>query len=102
MQSASSLAPKPALALPHVPVLQWVLSPSIPLRLLLAAQPALTGTGFVQGTRWKNLPGTLLLSESGIGAFVSVKACEALPTAASPHGDSQGTTVCNVWSVIFK
>ena len=27
--------------IPHVPVRQWVLSPPIPLRLLLAAQPKL-------------------------------------------------------------
>ena len=61
-----------------------------------------TGTGFVLGTRWNNLPGTLLLSESGIGAFVSANAFDTLPTAASPNGDSRGPTVRNVWSLYFR
>jgi len=61
-----------------------------------------TGAGFVLGTRWSSLPGTLLLSDSGIGAYVSVNSFDALPTAAAPNGDSRGTTVKNLWNIYFK
>ena len=61
-----------------------------------------TGPGFVLGTRWNSLAGTLLLSGSGIGAYVSVNSFDALPTAAAPNGDSRGTTVKNLWNIYFK
>jgi hypothetical protein len=61
-----------------------------------------TGAGFVLGTRWNSLPGSLLLSDNGIGAFVTVNSFDALPTASAPNGDSRGTTVKNVWSIYFK
>lgn len=61
-----------------------------------------TGPGYVLGTRWNNLPGTLLLSDSGIGAFVTWNAFDALPSAASPNGDSRGANFRSVWSVYFK
>ena len=61
-----------------------------------------TGVGFVLGTRWNSLPGTLLLSDTGIGAFVSVNSFDALPTASAPNGDSRGPTVKNIWNLYFK
>jgi hypothetical protein len=61
-----------------------------------------TGPGFVLGTRWTSLSGTLLLSDTGIGAFVSVNSFDALPTASAPNGDSRGTTVKNIWNIYFK
>lgn len=62
-----------------------------------------TGAGFVLGTRWNSLPGTaLLLSDTGIGAFVSVNSFSALPTPATPNGDSTGTSMKNIWNIYFK
>jgi hypothetical protein len=61
-----------------------------------------TGTGFVLATRWTSLPGTLLLSDIGIGAFVSVNSFDALPTASAPNGNSRGNTVKNIWNIYFK
>lgn len=61
-----------------------------------------TGPGYVLGTRWNAMPGTLLLADNGIGAYVSVNSFDALPTAASPNGDSRGPTVTNLWGIYLK
>lgn len=61
-----------------------------------------TGAGFVLGTRWNSLPGTLLLSDGGIGAFVTVNSFDVLPTASAPNGDIRGTTFKNIWALYFK
>ena len=61
-----------------------------------------TGPGYVLGTRWNALPGTLLLADNGIGAFVSVNSFDALPTASSPNGDSRGPSFTNLWGIYFK
>ena len=61
-----------------------------------------TGPGFVLGTDWRLLPGQLLLSDSGVGAYVSVNSFDVLPTAAAPNGDSRSTTFKNVWGLYFK
>jgi hypothetical protein len=61
-----------------------------------------SGPGYVLGTRWNSLPGTALLSNSGVGGFVSVNAFDALPTAASPNGDSRGSTFKSVWGLYLK
>lgn len=61
-----------------------------------------TGAGFVLGTRWNSLNGILLLSDTGIGAFVTVNSFDVLPTASAPNGDSRGPAFKNFWNIYFK
>ena len=61
-----------------------------------------TGAGYMLGTRFSGLPGTLLLSDVGIGAYVSTNSFDVLPSASAPSGDSRGTGFKNVWNLYFK
>ncbi len=61
-----------------------------------------TGSGYLLGfyQSMATLPGELLLSDSGIGAYVSVNGYSVIPTSALPAGD--GTGIYNVWAWYLK
>lgn len=61
-----------------------------------------SGPGFVLGTSWRNLPGTLLFNDSGIGAYVSVNEYDTLPSTSAPNGDSRSDSARNIWALFFK
>jgi len=59
-------------------------------------------SGFVLGTSWRSLPGSVVLSVNGQGAVISINAYDTLPTAAAPLGDSRGNSINNLWGLYFK
>jgi hypothetical protein len=71
------------------------------VRNFAASNPS-TGPGYVLGTDWRLLPGQVFLSDSGVGAYLSVNSFDVLPTAAAPNGDSRSATFKNVWGLYFK
>lgn len=73
-----------------------------PTQSLLKALPTTTAasSGYLLGTPSK-LDGITLLSNSGIGAFISVSDFDTLPTPQSPAGDAR-RDVSNLWGFFFK
>jgi hypothetical protein len=68
----------------------------------LVAAGSGSGPGYVLGTQWNSLPGTVLLSDSGVGAYIFVNSFETLPTASVPNGVSGPTSTRNIWALYFK
>ncbi|MBB4843876.1 hypothetical protein HNP55_002399 [Paucibacter oligotrophus] len=94
-----ALAPNGHLLTLHPTDGSW-LSYDAQLRQVISARPSVsTGPGYLLGFQkpMTVLPGTLLLSNAGVGAYVSINTFDSPPSQSAPNGDSRGVFSAWAW-----